>query len=85
VKRDIQEFESIYRTYALQIYRYLLSIGCPAQDAEDIVQDTFVKALLRIDGFRGECKLSVWLCQIAKHTWMVHLKKAKREMPQTDI
>lgn len=85
MKRDIQEFESIYRTYALQIYRYLLSIGCPAQDAEDIVQDTFVKALLRIDGFRGECKLSVWLCQIAKHTWMDHLKKAKREMPQTDM
>lgn len=82
MKRDTQEFDSIYRTYALQIYRYLLSIGCPAQDAEDIVQDTFVKALLRIDSFRGECKLAVWLCQIAKNTWLDHLKKAKREMPQ---
>ena len=81
MKQDTQEFDRIYRAYALQVYRYLLSIGCPAQDAEDLVQDTFVKALLRIDGFRGECKLSVWLCQIAKNTWLDQLKKKKREIP----
>lgn len=85
MERDTQGFENIYRTYALQIYRYLLSIGCPAQDAEDIVQDTFVKALLRIDSFRGECKLYVWLCQIAKNTWLNHLRKTKREIPAVQI
>ena len=81
MNNDHQEFDRIYRTYALQIYRYLLSIGCPAQDAEDIVQDTFVKALLNIDSFRGECKLVVWLCQIAKNRWLEQLKKMKREPP----
>lgn len=73
------EFEHIYRTYAPQIYRYLCSIGCPEHDAEDIVQDTFVKALLHIDSFRGDCRLYVWLCQIAKNTWLDLLKKKKRE------
>ena len=77
--RGLQEFERMYRIYSTQIYRYLLSIGCPPQDAEDLVQDTFVKALLRIDSFRGDCKLSVWLCQIAKNVWRDHLKKNKRK------
>lgn len=74
------EFEKIYREYATLIYRYLISIGCPAQDAEDITQDTFVKALLNIDSYRGDSKLSVWLCQIAKNTWLTHLKRQKRQV-----
>lgn len=75
----VEDFEIVYRSNAARIYRYLLSLGCPAHDAEDMVQDTFVKALLHIDTFRGECELSVWLCRIAKNTWMSHLKKKKRE------
>lgn len=85
MKQDTQEFDSIYRTYALQIYRYLLSIGCPAQDAEDVVQETFVKALLRIDSFRGDCSLLVWLCRIGKNTWLDHLRKSKREITRTQL
>ena len=54
-----KEFERVYRENAPLVYRYLLSIGCPPQDAEDITQETFVKALLNIDRYRGECKLSV--------------------------
>lgn len=81
------QFALIYRENAALIYRYLLSIGCLQQEAEDIIQETFVKALLTIDSFRGECKLSVWLCQIAKNTWYDYLKKQKREInnQQEDI
>ena len=79
--RDFRNFDQIYRAYAVQIYRYLLSIGCPAQDAEDIMQETFVKALLRIDSYRGDAQISVWLCQIAKNTWPDHLRKYKRTLP----
>lgn len=75
----MEEFDVVYRQNAAVVYRYLLSLGCPAHDAEDVVQDTFVKALLHIDSFRGECALSVWLCRIAKNTWMNLLKRQKRE------
>lgn len=75
------DFESIYKEYAKQVYRYLLKIGCPSQDAEDITHDTFVKALLHIEKYRGNGKLSVWLCQIAKNTWLNQLKKTKKEIP----
>ena len=75
------DFESTYKEYAKQVHRYLTKIGCPSQDAEDITHDTFVKALLSIHQYRGEAKLSVWLCQIAKNTWLNQLKKQKRELP----
>lgn len=73
------QFEQVYREYAGLVRRYLLKIGCGPQDAEDITQDTFVKALLRIDSFRGDCQLSVWLCAIARNTWLSQLKKHKRD------
>ena len=82
-----QEFEQVYREYAGLVRRYLLKIGCDSQDAEDITQDTFVKALLRIDGFRGDSSLSAWLCAIARNTWLSHLKRKRREsaVPMPDI
>ena len=78
---NLKEFDAVYREYAGLVYRYLRAIGCPPQDGEDIVQETFVKVLLSIDQFRGECRLEVWLCQIAKNTWFTALKKQKREPP----
>ena len=78
-------FESTYKEYSKLVYRYLLKIGCLSQDAEDITHDTFVKALLYIEQYRGEAKLSIWLCQIAKNTWFNKLKKQKRELPYWNL
>lgn len=83
------QFEQVYREYAGLVRRYLLKLGCDPQDAEDITQDTFVKALLRIDSFRGESSLAVWLCAIARNTWLTMLKRKKRnadlELPQIAV
>lgn len=81
------QFEQVYREYAGLVRRYLLKIGCDPQDTEDITQDTFVKALLHIDSFRGESSLAVWLCAIARNTWRSMLKKKKQdaEMPRHEI
>jgi len=80
-----KNFEYVYQKYANKVYRYLLKIGCPAQDAEDITHDTFVKAILHIDQYRGDAILFVWLCRIAKNTWLNQLKKQKRELPSLEI
>lgn len=80
-----KEFEIIYQENSAIVLRYLLRIGCPPQDVEDIIQDTFVNALLSIDSFRGECKLSVWLCQIAKNKFYDSIKKKKREYSGQDM
>lgn len=71
-------FGPVYRENAKLVYRYLISVGCPTRDVEDILQETFVKALINIDSYRGESKISVWLCQIAKNVWFDQLKKWKR-------
>ena len=72
-----KDFEFIYHENYLILYKFLLKIGCPPQDIDDVIQDTFVKAILNIEQFKNESKLSVWLCQIAKNTWYSYLKKNK--------
>lgn len=69
------ELEEIYSQYFKDVYRYTLGLSKNRNIAEDITQETFFKALKNIDGFKGNCKISVWLCQIAKNTYFSYLKK----------
>ena len=46
-----------------------------------MTQETFLQAFLSLERFDGSCKLSVWLCQIAKHLYYQHLRKTGREVP----
>lgn len=71
-------FSEIYATYFQQVYQYVLSLCMNATLAEEITQETFFKAMQKIDGFNGSCKVSVWLCQIAKNTYFTHCKKKQR-------
>jgi RNA polymerase sigma-70 factor (ECF subfamily) len=58
--------EEIYQQYANVVYRYLLSLTRDADLAEELTQETFYQAIRSIDRFDGSCKLSTWLCAIAK-------------------
>ena len=71
-------FEQIYTEYFDDVYRYVYSLSHSSAVAEEVTQDTFFKALKSIDSFRGECKLRVWLCQIAKNTYLTSCKKSAR-------
>ena len=75
----MDEFGEIYRTLFPQVYRYLLALCRDPELAEELTQETFYQAVRSIDRFNGSCKVSVWLCQIAKHLWYQHLRKANRE------
>ena len=74
---NIQE---IYEQYFTIVYRYLLSLSHNTNIAEELTQETFFKALKKVDDFRGDCDLRVWLCQIAKNTLYDHLKKQKKQL-----
>lgn len=74
----MDDFERVYSEYYDTVFKYVLSLCRDENWAEDIVQDAFFKALKKLDGFRGECKLSVWLCQIAKNTFLTQAKRRKR-------
>ena len=72
------DLEKIYNDYFSVVYKYILSISKDSLTAEEITQETFFKALKKIDGFRGDCSLRVWLCQIAKNTYYDYLKQQSK-------
>ena len=76
----MQEFEKLYSNYYPQVYRYVLKLCSDEVLAEEITQETFFKVLKNINSFKGECKFSVWVCQIAKNTLFTYLKKQKRTL-----
>ena len=75
---------AIYRQHAQTVYKFLLSQTRDPGLAEDLTQETFYQAVRSIDRFDGRCKVSVWLCQIAKHLWYQQLRKQKREVPLSE-
>lgn len=74
----MQNIEEIYKEYFEVVYKYIFCLTNNKYIAEEITQDTFAIAVKQIKKFRGECKISVWLCQIAKNQWYKELKRLKK-------
>ena len=68
------EFENNLR----QLKSYLLRITASVSDAEDIVQDTYIKALEKLNTFRGESSLKTWFFTIASNLAKDNLRVQKR-------
>lgn len=77
----MEDMNEVYQRYAQTVYKFLLSQSHDAGLAEELTQETFYQAVKSADRFDGKCKVSVWLCQIAKHLWYQHLRKCRRESP----
>ena len=78
------EFEEIYRENLSEVYLFLLRLSGSEDLAEELTQETFSRAFAHLDSFRGTCKLSVWLCQIAKNVYYTWYGRQKRQIPRTD-
>ena len=74
----MNDLEKIYVEYFEPVYKFLISLGCDSHSAEEITQETMFIAIQKIDSFKGNCKLSVWLCQIAKNMYFKKRKEEKR-------
>ena len=75
----METFEQIYRAYFTDVYRYCLKLCGNADEAEELTGETFFKAMQKLDSYRGECELRVWLCQIAKNKYLSERRKRKPE------
>ena len=80
----MDDMHQVYQQHAQTVYKFLLAQCKEPSLAEELTQETFYQAIRSIDRFDGSCKISVWLCQIAKHLWYQHLRKKKREEPMPD-
>ena len=83
VNTEVDNFQLIYESYFSDVYQYIFSLCKDSSLAEEITQETFFKALKKIDQFDGKCTLFVWLCQIAKNTYFTYYTKNKRITPYT--
>lgn len=77
---NASDFSEIYVLYFQDVYKFLLALCHDEELAEELTQDTFFKAMKNYESFRGDCKISTWLCQIAKHSFFLYDKRRKRNV-----
>lgn len=75
---DNDFFTQIYQKYAKPLFQIMLKMCGNYDIAEELTQETFVKAYEKLDSFRGDCQLYVWLCQIGKNLYFNYLKKEEK-------
>jgi RNA polymerase sigma-70 factor, ECF subfamily len=62
---DTRAFESLYRALAPSVYGFCLRLARDSAEAQDCLQETFVRAWQRLGDFRGDSRLGTWLHRIA--------------------
>ncbi len=67
-RHDAKAFESLYREHRGRVYALALRLTRDARAAEDLTQDTFVRAWQGLPGFRGDSRLTTWLHTITVRT-----------------
>ena len=76
MSRDVPDFDAIVRAHRLMVYRVALRIVRTHEEADEVTQETFVRAWRAFPGFRGEAKVSTWLVRIA-----IHAARERRRTP----
>jgi RNA polymerase sigma-70 factor (ECF subfamily) len=81
---DREEFSRLVDAYSGSIYRLALKmLGIPS-DAEDVLQNTFMKAFQYLKDFEGRSSLSTWLYRIASNEALMLLRKQRPEITLSD-
>jgi len=82
---DRREFARLVDAYSGPLYRLALKMLGNAPDAEDALQNTFIKAFQHIDTFEGRSSLSTWLYRIASNEALMLLRKRRPETTFSDF
>ena len=75
--QDREEFAALVEATSRPLYSLLLRILNDEQDAEDILQETYIKAYNALPGFEGRSSLKTWLCRIATNEALMLIRKRK--------
>lgn len=79
----MKEMERLYHLHKEELYRYLLGLTRDPEQAKDLVQETFLQAMLGIARFRGESSVRTWLFAIGRNLWLKQLRR-KRDVIEYD-
>ena len=81
----LASFEQIVRMHEKAIFNYLLQLTRNSHDAEDVAQETFVKAFQNLERFDEKYRFSTWLFTIAKRTAISHYRRSRDHEPLEDF
>jgi RNA polymerase sigma-70 factor (ECF subfamily) len=76
---DMGAFESLVRRYDRNVFRIAQHITQNREDAEDVVQDAFLKAYQNLGQFQGQSKFYTWLVRIAVNEALMRLRRRRPE------
>ena len=82
---DREEFAHLVEAYSPMIYRLGLKMLNNPQDAEDILQETFIKAYRHIGNFDGRSSVSTWLYRIATNEALMSIRRKRLETISFDV
>ena len=77
-------FEVLVNTYKERLYWHIRRIVMNHDDADDVLQNTFIKVYRSIEGFKGESKLYSWMYRIATNESLTFLKQKTRKLGVTN-
>jgi len=77
-------FSYFVNSYSNSIYSLIVRIVQINEDAEELTQDSFLKAFKKLDSFKGDCSFSTWLFRIAYNTAISATRKRKIVFPTVD-
>jgi len=75
---DISLFEILMRRYNQRLFRVARGILFDDAEAEDVMQEAYVRAFRELAGFRGEARFATWLTRIACHEALARARKGRR-------
>ncbi|MFZ7133460.1 MAG: RNA polymerase sigma factor [Eubacteriales bacterium] len=81
----MKQIEKLYFEYKQDIYNYLLSITHDPTLSEDLLSETFVKAIYSIGNFKGNSSIKTWLFGIARHLRLQNLRKERLTVEYNDL
>jgi RNA polymerase sigma-70 factor (ECF subfamily) len=76
---DQNAFTELVNRYERKIYRLAKNITRNDEDAEDVLQDAFLKAYTHLDNFKGDSKFYTWIVRIAVNEALMRLRKRKTD------
>ncbi|RXR17219.1 sigma-70 family RNA polymerase sigma factor [Flavobacterium amnicola] len=72
------QFKDIYSTYSQKVHRLCLGYTGDSMQADDLLQEVFIKVWENLEKFRGESQVSTWLYRITVNTCLLYIRNAKK-------
>ncbi len=82
--RDLQSLEELYQRYHRPIQHYVYQLCGSADQAEELTQETFIRAHPGLLTFRGDCSVATWLFRIARNLYLKSLRHPSPTRIDTD-